>query len=356
MKAAICTGPREPIEIAQVPDPACPGDGVVVEVRACGVCRSDHHAWAGADPDVAFPHVMGHEFAGVVAEVGPECRGFAVGDRVTAPFILGCGHCATCRAGEPTACDAQEVIGFTSWGAFAERLPVPRADYNLVRLPDALDFVAAAGMGCRVTTAYRGIVDRAGLAPGEWLAVHGCGGVGLSAVMIGAALGARVLAVDVNGAALDMARALGASAVLNAAGGDLGGDAGGDVGAAARDLTGGGAQVSVDALGIAATFDASLRSLAKLGRHVQIGMPVGEHAVVPLPLLELVYARQLTLHGSRGMGAPGFPALLGMIEAGRLDPARLVTGTIPLSGVEAALRRMDGYAGHGVTVIDRMDG
>jgi len=267
---------------------------------------------------------------------------------VTAPFILGCGHCATCRAGEPTACDAQEVIGFTYWGAFAERLPVPRADYNLVRLPDALDFVAAAGMGCRVTTAYRGIVDRAGLAPGEWLAVHGCGGVGLSAVMIGAALGARVLAVDVNDTALAMAQELGASAVLNAADGD--------VGAAARDLTGGGAQVSVDALGIAATFDNSLRSLSKLGRHVQIGMPVGTHATVPLPLLELIYARQLSLHGSRGMGAPGFPALLGMIEAGRLDPARLVTGTIPLSGVEAALRGMDGYSSHGVTVIDRMAG
>lgn len=348
MKAAIVDRARGPIDIREVPDPVCPADGVIVEVRACGVCRSDHHAWSGADPDVVFPHVMGHEFAGIVAEVGPECRGIAPGDRVTAPFILGCGHCATCRAGEPTACDAQQVIGFTMFGAFAERLPVPRADYNLVPLPDALDFVAAAGMGCRVTTAYRGIVDRARLAPGEWVAIHGCGGVGLSAVMIAAALGARVLAVDVNDSALAMARQLGATAVL-----DAGGE---DVGAAVRDLTGGGAQVSVDALGITETFDNSLRSLAKLGRHVQIGMPVGAHATVRLPLLELVYSRQLSLHGSRGMGAPGFAGLLAMVEGGRLDPGRLVTGTIPLSGVDAALRAMDGYGGHGVTVIDRMDG
>ncbi len=347
MKAAVMMEFDGALPLEQVPDPACPRDGAIVAVRACGVCRSDHHAWKGVDPDVVLPHVMGHEFAGEVIETGPECRAFRVGERVTAPFVLGCGACADCRAGEHTICNRQHVIGFTFWGAFAERVAIPRADFNLVRLPDTVGFTAAAGMGCRVTTAFRAVVDRGRLQPGEWLAVHGCGGVGLSAVMIGAALGAQVLAIDINAEALDMAREFGATAILDASAGE--------VGEAVRDITGGGAHVSLDALGVTATFENSLRCLRKMGRHVQIGMPVGAHATPTLPLLDLVYARQLTLHGTRGLGANRFPALFAMVAAGRIDPARLVTNTIPLSGAEAALRAMDRFQGHGVTVIDRLD-
>lgn len=347
MKAAVIDAYDGPVPVRDVPDPDCPRDGALVAVRACGVCRSDHHAWKGADPDVRLPHVMGHEFAGVVIETGPDCRAFRTGDRVTAPFILSCGHCPDCRAGHPTICAAQQVIGFTFWGAFAEVVAIPAADFNLVALPETLDFVAAAGMGCRVTTAWRALTDRAGLRPGEWLAIHGAGGIGLSATMIGAALGARVLAVDVSPAALEMARALGATATLDAGGLD-------DVGAAVREITGGGADVSIDGLGHRATFGNSLRSLRKLGRHVQVGMPVGAHATVPLPLLELVYARQLMLCGTRGLGAAGFAPLLAMIAAGRMDPSRLVTRRIALSEAGAALAEMEGAQPPGVTVIDRM--
>lgn len=347
MKAAPMTAFDGALPLEDVPDPACPRDGAIVAVRACGVCRSDHHAWKGADPDVRLPHVMGHEFAGEVVETGPECHAFAAGDRVTAPFILGCGACPDCRAGEPTICDHQQVIGFTLPGAFAERIAIPRADFNLVALPDGIGFVAAAGMGCRVTTAFRAVVDRARLRPGEWLAVHGCGGVGLAAVMIGAAVGARVLAVDVVPGALALAREIGATATLDARSGD--------VGAAVRAITGGGAHVSIEALGRTETFAASLAGLRKLGRHVQVGMPVGAHATPPLPLLELIYARQLSLLGTRGIGAARFAALFAMVAAGRLDPGRLVTRTIALSEAGSALRAMDRFQGHGVTVIDRMD-
>ena len=346
MRAAVFDEANAPLQVREVAEPSCPHDGVLVEVEACGVCRSDWHAWKGADPDVTPPHVPGHEFAGVVIEVGPDCQRFRIGDSVTAPFILACGHCPECLGGDPTVCGDQQVIGFTAWGAFAERLPLPRADFNLVALPDEIGFVEAAGMGCRVTTAFRALVDRAELKPGEWLAVHGCGGVGLAAVMIGAALGTPVLAVDVNEKALTLAAELGASKTLNVA--DLS-----DAGEAIRDLTGGGAQVSLDALGITETFHNSIRGLARLGRHVQIGMPLGRHAEPSLPLLELVYARQIAIMGTRGIAAGRFPALFAMIASGRLDPARLVTKTIALEDAGAALAAMDGYAGSGITVIDR---
>lgn len=343
MKALLLSEPRGTLPLCDAPDPICPPDGVVVELRACGVCRSDHHAWVGADPDVEMPHIMGHELAGIVAEVGTRVTRFAVGDRVTAPFILACGTCDDCTGGDATVCNHQEVIGFTVWGAFAEAVAVPRADFNLVKLPDALPFDIAAGMGCRVTTSWRALTTRGGLQPGEWLAIHGCGGVGLSAVLIAKALGAQVVAVDVSDEALAIAKALGADACVNARDG-----AAGD---AVRAVTNGGAHVSLDALGITATFDASLRSLRKTGRHVQIGMPVGDHASPHLPLLELVYARQLTLHGTRGIAATGFVPLLDLMDSGALDIAPLVTRRIALSETHSVLSEMDGAQPPGVAVI-----
>lgn len=344
MRAAVFREHGGPIAVEVVPDPECPTDGVVVEVRACGVCRSDHHAWMGADPDVTPPHVPGHEMAGVIVEAS-STSGWTVGERVTAPFILGCGQCVDCRGGEPTLCAHQHVMGFSGPGAFAEYVAVPHASFNLVRLPDAIGFSAAAAMGCRVTTAYRALVERGRLAPGEWLCVHGCGGVGLSAVMIARAIGARVVAVDVNAAALALAERFGAAATLDAAA-----LADGLTGAV-HDATDGGAHVSVDALGHGSTFANSLRSLRRGGRHVQIGMPVGPHARPILPLLDIVYARQITIHGTRGMGAAGFGALFDMVLDGRIDLDALVRERIALDGVGDALASLDG-PGAGVTVVD----
>lgn len=346
MQAAIFDQFRGPLVLRDVADPACPVDGAIIEVKACGVCRSDWHAWKGADPDVAAPHVPGHEFAGIVVAVGPNCRRFKTGDRVTAPFIIACGDCPDCRGGEATICAHQYVVGFSGWGAFAQFTAIPHADFNLVPLPAAIDFAAAAAMGCRMTTAFRGLVDRADLRPGEWLAVHGCGGVGISAIMIAAAIGAQILAVDVNEDALALARSLGATRTLNAG-------TSREVAEEVRALTGGGAHVSIDALGITATFHNSIRSLRKLGRHVQIGMPLEEHAAPMIPLLETVYSRQISIMGTRGIAASRFPALFGMIAAGRLDPARLVTHRIPLQEAGAALASMDRFQGAGITVIDR---
>jgi len=344
MRAARLTAFRAPLEIAGIPDPPCPPDGVVLRVLACGVCRSDWHGWTGADPDVALPHVPGHEYCGVVEEAGPLATRWRAGDRVIAPFILACGECADCAAGDQTACAHQVVPGFTAPGAFAERIAVPRADRNLAPLPEALDPAEAAALGCRVTTAWHALTGPAALRPGEWLAVHGAGGVGLSAVMLGAAMGAAVVAVDIVEEKLALARALGATASVNAAGGDPA--------EAIREITSGGAHVSVEALGLAGTTRASIASLRPLGRHVQIGMPVGDHAAMTLPM-DLVYARQLRLFGTRGMPGWKFDGLFRMIGAGRIDTAPLVTRRIGLEDATAELAAMDGPTPPGIAVITR---
>ena len=345
MRAVRYSSFRAPLELVTLPDPDPPADGVVVKVEATGMCLSDWHGWMGHDLDIRPPHVPGHELAGTVAALGPAVRKWKTGDRVTTPFCLGCGSCEQCRAGQHQICDRYYQPGFTGWGSFAEYVALPYADENLVALPSAVSFVAAALLGCRFATAYRAVVTQGRLQAGEWLAVHGCGGVGLSAVMIAHALGAQVVAVDVTDEELAFATQLGAVVALNAAGID-------DVGGAVRSATAGGAHVSIDALGSVATCLNSLGSLRKRGRHVQVGLMTGDQSRPAIPM-GAVIAWELEVRGSHGMAARDYPAMLDLITGGRLSPERLVTRTIALSEVPAALPRMNAFEGVGVTVVDR---
>ena len=346
MRAVRYTSFGAPIESVTLPDPDPPVDGVVVKVEATGMCLSDWHGWMGHDPDIRLPHVPGHELAGTVAAVGPTVRKWKIGDRVTTPFCLGCGDCGQCRAGQHQICDRYYQPGFTGWGSFAEYVALPYADENLVALPMAVSSTAAALLGCRFATAYRAVVMQGRLQPSEWIAVHACGGVGLSAVMIACALGAQVVAVDVTDDKLAFAQQLGAAVVLNAARID-------DVPAAVRDATGGeGVHVSVDALGSVATCVNSVASLRKRGRHVQVGLMTGAHSHPPIPMATVI-AHELEIRGSHGMAAKDYPALLDLIARGRLFPERLVGRTIALSDAPSALPRMGAFEGRGVTVINR---
>ncbi len=329
MKAVVYAGYGATPALTEVPDPACPADGVVIAVGATGVCRSDWHAWKGHDP-VTLPHVGGHEFAGVVVTAGPEVSRWRAGNRVTVPFACGCGRCEHCLAGDAQVCPRQTQPGFTGPGSFAELVAVHAADANLVALPADLDFVTAACLGCRFATAFRAVTAHGRVRPGDWLAVHGCGGVGLSAVMIGAALGARVLAVDVSAPALARARELGAEAAVDAG---TGGAA-----AAIGEITGGGAHVSIDALGSPALATDSVRCLRRRGRHVQVGLLPG--GPVPLPM-DLVIGRELEIYGSHGMAARDYPDMLRMVADGTLRPGLLVGEVITLDSVGQALAAMD---------------
>jgi alcohol dehydrogenase len=325
------------------PTPAA--DGVVIFVRATGVCRSDWHGWQGHDADIkSLPHVPGHEFAGEVVEIGRDVRKWRVGDRVTMPFVAGCGTCRECVAGAAQVCDRQFQPGFTAWGAFAEAVAVPFADYNLVPLPESLDFVTAAALGCRLATAYRAVALQGRAAPGEWVAVYGCGGVGLSAIMVAAALGARPIAIDVRDESLALAKMFGAEHLINAATADPVG--------IVRERSDGGVQLSLDALGSAATAANSIKSLRKRGRHVQVGLLAGNEFQPRLPM-ELVIGRELELYGSHGLAAVDYQPLLDLILSGKLPVSSLVKKRISLKEAPAALMAMGTFGEPGITVIDR---
>ena len=328
MRAVVIFEFGRPGAVREVPDPAPSVRGVVVHVAATGLCRSDWHAWRGDDRDVVLPHVPGHELVGSIAAVGADVRNWRVGARVTVPFVLACGRCEVCAAGDGQVCPQQTQPGFTGWGSFAELVALDEADTNLVAVPEGLGDVAAASLGCRFATSYRALTARGRVRPGEWLSVHGCGGVGLSAVMIGVALGARVVAVDISDDALILARSLGAEVTVR------GPD---DVPAAVERATGGGAHVSVDALGSAQTCADSVLSLRRRGRQVQVGLlPQGGH--VPF---DRVISHELDLLGSHGMSAADYPPMLAMVAAGLLRPDLLVRRTITLDDAPAALADLD---------------
>lgn len=332
-------------QIRNVPDPGPSPHGVVIKVEATGLCRSDWHGWMGHDPDITLPHVPGHELAGTIQAAGSQVTQWRAGDRVTVPFVCGCGHCFECRSGNHQVCEHQFQPGFTAWGSFAEYVAIDFADTNLVRLPDSLDFATAASLGCRFVTSFRAVVDQGRVQPGEWVAVHGCGGVGLSAIMIAAAMGANVVAVDIAEDKLAFAREIGAVAIVNAS-------VARDVVGAVQEITGGGAHASIDALGHPATSFNSIANLRRRGRHVQVGLMLGDHAHPQIPM-DKVIAHELEIRGSHGMQAFRYGAMMGMIAAGKLRPQKLVGKRIGLDEAPAALMRMDRFEGIGVTVVTR---
>lgn len=344
MKAAFYSRFQGPITIEDIPDPAPNPHGVVVGVEATGLCRSDWHGWMGHDPDIVLPQVPGHELIGTIIGTGARVARWSVGDRVTVPFVAGCADCEMCRSGNEQVCERQFQPGFTAWGSFAEFVALSYADRNLVAVPEEIDAVTAATLGCRFATAFRAVVDQGRIGADEWVAVHGCGGVGLAAIMIATAYGARVVAIDPDEEARDLARSLGATTLDE----DLDSDM---TLTALRDVTGGGPHLSLDAIGDASVVATSIESLRKRGRHVQIGLLPDNQITIPMGT---VIAGELEILGSHGMQAHRYPEMIEMILDGRLDPGRLVTRAIGLSEVTEALPEMGTVRRSGVTVIDRV--
>ena len=344
MRAAIYEEFRQSISIQQVADAEASQTGVVLQVKATGICRSDWHGWMGNDADIKLPHVPGHELAGIIAEVGSDVKLWKIGDRVTLPFVCGCGGCLQCASGNQQICDFQFQPGFTAWGSFAEFVAIEYADTNLVRLPAEIDFVTASSLGCRFITSFRAVVEQGKVKGGEWVAVHGCGGVGLSAIMIANALGANVVAIDIADEKLEFAKTIGAVATVNSQTEN--------VVETVKEITKGGANVSLDALGNPQTCFNSIANLRKRGKHIQVGIMEAEFRNPQIPM-GLVIANELEIYGSHGMQAHKYPEMLEMIRQGKLQPNKLIGKTISLEESVEELINMNNFNEIGVTVIDR---
>lgn len=345
MKAVYFEHFQGSVEISEVPNPKTSKDSVVVKVEATGLCRSDWHGWMGHDSDIVLPHVPGHELAGIISEIGSKIKNFKIGDRVTVPFVSGCGHCPECVSGNHQVCDNQFQPGFTAWGSFAEFVEIKYADINLVKIPDEIDFVTAASLGCRFVTSFRAIVDQGKVAAGQWVAVHGCGGVGLSAIMIAAAAGANVVAVDIDDEKLQLAKKVGATVLINAKKNK-------SVSEEIKKATVRGAHLSIDALGSQETCFNSVSSLRKRGKHIQVGLMTGDHKYPKIPM-DKVVANELEILGSHGMQAFRYSEMFEMIKSGKLKPELLIGKTISLEDAPKALMNMDNFENVGVTVINK---
>lgn len=346
MKALLYDTFQGPLSVTELPDPEPGPQGVVVKVKVTGLCRSDWHGWMGHDPDMRLPHVPGHELAGIVAAVGNEVQKFKIGDRVTVPFVCACGVCPQCDSGNQQVCDNQSQPGFTHWGSFAEYVALDHADINLVKLPDWIDDQTSALLGCRFVTSYRAVVDQGSVDAGQYVAVHGCGGVGLSAIMIARAKGARVIAIDINKGALALAQTLGAEHGIVASGKP-------DLIEEIRAYSHGGVHLSIDALGSPETCYNSIAGLRKRGRHIQVGLMAGDHKQARIPM-ERVIADELEIRGSHGIQAFKYPEVFELIRRAKLDFKPLVYKSISLGEAADILPLMDTLGHAGVYLIENI--
>ena len=351
MQAVVLETFQEPLSVQEVDRPEPEPDGAVAEVIGCGVCRSDWHCWQGdwdwfgyrPDP----PHVLGHEPTGRIVAVGDEVETIEEGQAVAIPFNFACGTCDMCRNGRENICENHVGLGFMNEapGAFAEEVHIPNADINAVPLPESIDAEAAAGCGCRFMTSFHAMAHRAPVSAGDDVVIHGCGGIGLSAVHIADALGGNVIGVDLMDEKLDKAEELGAVATVNAREVD-------DPAAEVQDITNGGADVSADALGIATTCRNAVNSLRKGGTHVQIGLTTSEEeGMVSLPTDEFV-AKEIEFKGSLGLQPSRYSEMLDMIETGKLDPTTLVEKKVDIHGVPDELAAMSDYDTLGIPVCN----
>lgn len=330
-----------PITVGELAEPVADAAGAVIEVRATGICRSDWHGWQGHDADISvFPHVPGHEFAGVVVDVGADVARWRPGDRVAVPFIAGCGTCVFCLAGEAQVCPDQTQPGFTHWGSFAERVAVHHADFNLVALPDSVDFDTGAALGCRFTTAYRAVVDQGRAGSGDIVAVYGCGGVGISAIMIAEALGARAVGIDPRPEARRIATDAGAAAVFDPS--------------EAHDglllLDPYGPHVTIDAVGSPRVVADAVSVVRRGGRHVQVGLLPQPSAFGDVTAGRVV-AHEIAIIGSHGIAPAGLEGVLGLVASGDLQPDRLIGERVALADGVDVLTRLETEPALGMTVI-----
>ena len=378
MQAAVYHEFGGPIRIETIPIPTCPDDGVLIRVKAVGVCRSDWHGWRGHDSDIVqhgLPFVPGHEVCGMIVEIGKHAETslqqqstgssntsskFRVGDRVAVPFILSCGACVYCQHyHQSTVCTAQKQPGFTQYGGFAEYLAVPRAVRNLALLPTNVTYPQAAALGCRFTTAYRAVLQQGRLSADvdTSIAIFGCGGLGLSCIMWAVTTGCPfIIAMDVSDQALHKAQQLGATHIINTRNMDI---------ATLRRhveeiVQNDGVDVSVEASGFITACENAIHCTRRGGRMVQVGLLSSstssdphqpqQHPIIPM---NMIAGKEIELIGSHGFAATDLSVLLDMVSRNVIDPSLLIEREVTLAEGAQAIEDMDHSSPLGIIVVTK---
>lgn len=332
MKAAVFYGAHQPLKVEEYPDPR-PGPGeVLVRVAACGVCHTDlHYLDHGVPTFKKPPLILGHEASGTVEAVGEGVSEFKAGDRVLLPAVLSCGRCFFCRTGRENICQSMVMVGNHVDGAYAEYISAPAKD--LFRLPEEIPLEEGSIIADAITTPYHAVKNRARVKPGDTVVVLGCGGVGLNVVQVAAAVGGVVIAVDILDQKLEWARRLGAAETINAQAED--------VPRKVRQLTGGGADIAIEAIGKPATMEQAFASLRTGGRLVIVGYSDQNMALNAARTM----FREMEVVGSLGCRPVDYPKVIELARLGKIKVAPLVTARFPLEGINEAfdlLRRGEG--------------
>ena len=326
MRAAVFYGPDMPLRVEDMPVPALDAGEVLVKVAACGLCHTDLHYIDHGVPTVKTPPmILGHETSGTVVLSGTATGAIKEGDRVLLPAILTCGQCAACRYGRENICQHMRMFGNDVDGAYAEYVKAPAKDIFI--LPPEIPLVEGCIIADAVTTPYHAVKNRAEVRPGDSVVVFGCGGVGLNVVQFANLAGGIVIAVDVVEERLEWARRLGATMTVNPR------QTEGSVARKIRQLTGGGADVALEAIGNPATVQEAFSSLHPGGRLVVVGYSDRE---VALNAGRIMY-REMEIRGSLGCRPVDYPRVIELARTGRIQVVPLITARFPLADINEGL-------------------
>jgi propanol-preferring alcohol dehydrogenase len=323
MKAAIFYGPNQPLKVEQVEAPKAAAGEILVKVAACGVCHTDlHYIDHGVPTFKKPPMILGHEASGIVEALGESVANFAVGDRVLIPAVFTCGNCAYCRTGRENICLNMKMLGNSLDGAYAEYVVAPARD--CLHLPKEIPLEEGCIIADAISTPYHAVKNRAKVRPGDVVAIYGCGGVGMNVVQVAAAAGAVVVAVDVDDEKLRMAAEIGAWKTVNAKALDPAKEI--------RKLTGGGADIAIEAIGNPMTIEQAFGSLKSGGRLCVVGYSDQD---VKFNAGRIMF-REMEIVGSLGCRPVDYARLVDMAKGGKVKVAEMVTSRFPLDSINEA--------------------
>lgn len=331
------------LNFAEVGYPILSAQSAIIKVLAAGLCMSDVHAWKGFDPFISLPHIPGHEFCGEVVELDKGVDGFLIGDLVTVPVTCGCNFCEYCASGYQNLCSDPFQPGFTCDGAFAEFILIPKASERLVKLPEFVDPVSSCILGCRFGSAYRALHTLGELKSNDWIAIYGCGGLGLAGVVIATSLDANVIAIDESSRKLGLAKELGAKYIFNANDRDLL--------QKVEEVTHGGPHVSFESSGSSLALSNSFKSLRKKGKHVQIGFSHFSKNI-EASVINLLVEKELEVIGSHGFGISEFKEIFDLLRASKIDLRKLIGRRISLQEAPRVFESLTENVVPGAILID----